>query len=137
MRPKCTKELIAEAVKLKKTGMSNKDMCSCLGINEATLYKWLGDPKTPNHVELSKALKKTEGEFKAALRMRIIKKSSENWQAAAWMLERMYPDEYARPEIQLAQRAAEEAADKTAQRFEDVLVKIRETAENDDHRADS
>lgn len=130
MKPKCTKELIAEAVKLKKTGMNNKDMCACLRIVPQTLSRWINHPSTKLEKELGEALKNAEAEFKTALRMRIVSKSQENWQAAAWMLERMYPDEYAKPEVQLAKKAAEEASEKTLEKMTDVLVKIRETAEN-------
>lgn len=135
-KPKCTKELIKEAEKLKKTGMSNRDMCACLGIAEGTFYRWINTPSSKLEQELNDTLKKVEGQFKAALRMKIVKKSADNWQAAAWLLERMYPDEYARPEAQFAQRAANDAAQKVIDSMSDVLVKIRETAE-DANRADS
>ena len=106
--PKCTTELIESAVRLKKNGMSNKDMAACLGISESTLYKWLRNPKSRNQVELCQSLKNAEGEFFAALRSKIMAKTDEDWKAAAWMLERMRPEEYGRPEARLQR---EEPAD--------------------------
>lgn len=103
---KCTPELVDEAEKLKKNGMSNADIVSCLRIGRSTFYRWLSNPRTSEEKELVDRLKGAEAEFKAALRSRIIAKSRDNWQAAAWMLERMFPDEYARPEVQLARRDA-------------------------------
>lgn len=94
--PKCTEQLVIDAVRLKKNGMSNKDMASCLGIAERTFYKWLNDPKSENQRQLGQSLKSAEAEFKAALRSRIMKASEGDWKAAAWMLERQYPDEYSR-----------------------------------------
>ena len=107
--PKCTTELIKEAVRLKKNGMSNKDMAACLGISESTLYKWLRNPKSKNQVELCQSLKNAEGEFFAALRSKIMAKTGEDWKAAAWMLERLRPDEYGRPEARLSQAPADDA----------------------------
>ena len=95
-KPKCTQELIAEAVELKSGGMSNRDMCAVLGISESTFYKWLSDPRSKNQSELSEALKRAEGEFYRALRDRIVSASEHDWKAAAWMLERTRPDEFGR-----------------------------------------
>ena len=94
--PKCTREAIAQAVKYRKNGMSNKDIAACIGICERTFYKWLNDPKSENQRQLGQELKSAEAEFKAALRSKIIKASDDSWQAAAWMLERGYPEEYSR-----------------------------------------
>ena len=98
MKPRCTPELIAEAVELKSGGMSNKDICECLLIAESTFYRWLGSPSCEAHRELGEALKKAEAEHKAALRARIFAASERDWKAAAWLLERQYPDEYGRRE---------------------------------------
>lgn len=97
-RDKCTRELIEAAVELKRGGMNNRDTAACLGIHEATFYRWISNPAKPIHREFSEALKKAEVEYKAALRERIFRASEGDWKAAAWLLERMYPDEYGRRE---------------------------------------
>ena len=96
-KPKCTPELIRRAVKLKKGGASNIDIAKALGISESTFYRWTSTPTSDNQRELSELLKKAEADYKNAL-MGIIAKAAQerDWKAAAWLLERKYPDEYGR-----------------------------------------
>ena len=98
-RPKCDKQTIDQAVKYKRNGMNNKDIAACIGISERTFYKWLNEPKSENQIQFGQSLKNAESEFKAALRSRIMRASDDSWQAAAWMLERLYPDEYGKKVI--------------------------------------
>ena len=97
-KPKCTPELIEAASELKRGGMNNKDTARCLGISEATLYRWLSSPTCEEHREFCESLKRAEVEYKSTLRERIIKAAERDWKAAAWLLERRYPDEYGRRE---------------------------------------
>ena len=129
-RPKCTQEVIEMAVKCKKNGMSNKDIAAYIGISERAFYKWVSTPKTDNQVQLVQSLKAAEVEHKAALRSRIMQASDKSWQAAAWILERQYPDEFARPEVQLAKKAAQEAVEEALGSVRDVIVKVAEAAGN-------
>lgn len=122
---KCTPELVEDAVKLKKNGMSNVDIAACVGVGKSTFYGWLADPQTDTETELLERLKESEAEFKGALRGRIIAKSRDNWQAAAWMLERMYPEEYAKPEVRLAHFEAE----RTAQTTDELSKSLKELAD--------
>lgn len=95
--PKCTYEVINDAFKLKKNGMNNKDICAYLGINETTFYRWMNDFQDEMHCKFRESLKKAESEYKSALRSYILKAAeNKDWKAAAWMLERQYPEEYAR-----------------------------------------
>lgn len=97
LRPKCTKEAIKTAVKLKKSGVNNKDIALALCINERTLYKWLNEPKTELQRQLGQELKKTETDYKKSLQDIIYTAASErDWKAAAWLLERKYPQEFAK-----------------------------------------
>lgn len=96
-KPKCTTEAIAEAVRLKRAGVNNRDIAMALGIHEATFYRWIGNPKTENQRKLSDALKKTEADYKSALLTIIYNNATKrDWKAAAWLLERKYPQEYAK-----------------------------------------
>ena len=96
-KPKCTPELIRQAVKLKKGGANNQDIAKAVGIAESTFYKWTNTPKSDRQEELSEALKKAEADYKNALQGIIAKAAQErDWKAAAWLLERKYPDEYGR-----------------------------------------
>ena len=96
-RPKLTQEAVESALKLKKGGANNKDIAAALGVCPQTFYRWIGEPKTELQRELRDGLKKAEAEYKNAL-LAIIAKSAEtrDWKAAAFLLERKYPAEYAR-----------------------------------------
>ena len=98
MKPKCTDKLIEEAVRLKKNGMNNKDMAAMLGIGETTFYRWLLDDGNEQHRKFRESLENAEAEFFAALRSKVMAHTDDSWQAAAWMLERLRPDEYGRRE---------------------------------------
>lgn len=95
-KEKLTKEGIEDAVRLCRVGMTDKDIAAYLGVSPQTYSTWVNHPKTPNQLELSEALKKAEVERKATLVGRIMDASGDSWQAAAWLLERKYPQEYAK-----------------------------------------
>lgn len=96
-RPKLTQELVDRAIALKRDGPSNGDIICALGIHESTFYRWIGDPKNKLQSELSEGLKKEEVAFKQTLLTTIRAAAlarDQYWTAAAWLLERKYPDEY-------------------------------------------
>ena len=96
-RPKLTQELVDKAIALKADGLSNGDIICALGIHESTFYRWIGDPKNKLQRELSEGLKKEEAAFKQTLLTTIRAAAlarNQYWTAAAWLLERKYPDEY-------------------------------------------
>ena len=96
-KPKLTKETLARAVQLKKGGANNKDIAAAIGVAEATFSRWVNDPKSDLQRQLGQELKKAEADYKNALLAVIAKASRErDWKAAAWLLERKYPQEYAR-----------------------------------------
>lgn len=96
-KPKLNRQVLNRAVQLKKGGASNKDIAAALGIADSTFYAWCNQPKTPLQMEFSDALKKAEADYKNALLAIIAKSAKEkDWKAAAWILERRYPAEYAR-----------------------------------------
>lgn len=96
-KPKCDKEAIRKAVKLKKAGVNNKDIAAALCIHESTFYRWINEPRTENQRKLGEELKKTETDYKASLQTLIYNAAVErDWKAAAWLLERKYPQEFAR-----------------------------------------
>lgn len=97
-KTKLTYELIETMAELKGKGLSNKDVCAAVGISEQTLYRWLRKPSTKLHRSLCESLKKAEAARKEALLQRIYDASEkpQSWTAAAWLLERQYPDEFGR-----------------------------------------
>ncbi len=100
-RTKLTYDLIDKAAALKADGLSNVDIVAALGINQSTFYRWLQRPDTKLKRELKERLKKAEGDYKHELLTTIreaARTQTNSWTAAAWLLERKYPDEFGRPE---------------------------------------
>lgn len=78
---------IAEHVAM---GVSQKDAAALEDISEPTFYQWIKD-----HPEFSKSLEKARMRCKAR-NIKIIQKAAiTKWTAAAWHLERNYPNEFA------------------------------------------
>ncbi len=114
-RPKLTQEMVDEAIRLKADGLSNGDIICALGIHESTFYRWIGDPKTKLQRALSEGLKKEESAFKRTLLTTIRSAAmarNQYWTAAAWLLERKYPDEFGK-----AERKADEGREDAAPRI--------------------
>ena len=111
MKPKLTDELLAKICELKGEGLSNKDICCAVGIHEATLYRWLNKPTNRLHRALGDEFKKAEAAYKEQL-LNTVRNAAlskhQYWTAAAWLLERKYPEEYGRPETR-REAAAEDA----------------------------
>jgi hypothetical protein len=70
-----------------------------MGVHRATLYRRLADPGIEVKRALSDRLIKANAGFKRTVLSAIRDASEEwpeNWAAAAWLLERKWPQEYAR-----------------------------------------
>ena len=115
-KPIISKTLVDEILTYKENGLSDKDICDMVGIAQQTLYRWLKDAETgvdtdnPSRPasdlelkrELSDGLKRAQAAFKAYHIQQITKASKKNWQASAWILERMFPKEFSRIDRQIA-----------------------------------
>ena len=129
-KEKLHKEDIPVCVQLRGAGVLDKDIAAYIGVDPATFSVWVNHPKTENQRELSKALKKAETNRKNNLLVKLHQAAQDpkHWQAAAWLLERQYPEEFARPEVQLQREAMRESTEQLVQGFESVVVKIKEAA---------
>lgn len=115
-KPIISKALVDEILTYKENGLSDKDICDMVGIAQQTFYRWLKDAETgvdtdnPSRPasdlelkrELSDGLKRAQAAFKAYHIQQITKASKKNWQASAWILERMFPKEFSRIDRQIA-----------------------------------
>lgn len=93
--------MVEQAIRLKADGLSNGDIISALGIHPSTFYRWVSESTNRLQRELSDGLKKEEAEFKRTPLTTIRAASlarNQHWTAAAWLLERKYPDEYGKAE---------------------------------------
>lgn len=112
-KTKLSKELIDEFCKYVSQGLSVKDCCDILGISQSVYYMWqteaetgyvrgdsqLGKAKNLDlKVQLVDELKKAYVKYKQIHIDRINNASQKDWYASAWMLERKFPDEFAKPD---------------------------------------
>ena len=91
---KYNKKIVDKICELVRNGVFNKDAAEAVGIDESTFYEWV---KTKP--EFSKLLKKANAIRKKNFILAIAKAANKTWQAAAWYLERVYNDQFARKEI--------------------------------------
>lgn len=100
-RGKLNKELIEEAERLVKSGQDDIDVYNYLGISHETWYRWLREGEN-NKNRLTREFYETIKKAKASAVIRnvtIIQNSAqETWQAAAWWLERKYPERFGKKE---------------------------------------
>ena len=106
-KEKLTKDGIQTALRLCRAGLPDCQIAAALGVRAETFSIWRNHPKKENQEQLSKAMKKADAEREAALVTRIMRASDDTWPAAAWLLERRYPDRYAKPVRPVEDRSAE------------------------------
>lgn len=97
-KSKLTRELIEQAAKLIEEGNYQSHVAQALGIHEDTWYRWMREgAQTKNGLKrrFYEAVKKAEARA-IARNVALIQKAAQegNWQAAAWWLERKFPDEW-------------------------------------------
>lgn len=123
---KYSKEKIAEICGHVEKGLSFKDSAILSHITEETFYQWKN-----NKPEFSESLKNAESKFKETLLDTIKKASHESWQAAAWLLERKYHEEFGqrtKSEVQIKneETATEyKARQKRVSKFLDQFTKTK------------
>jgi hypothetical protein len=80
-----TIKIILDAI---RSGTSQRDASALAGISEDTLSLWKRDS------DFSEQMRQKEVQFKMDQVKVIEKAAQKSWQAAAWLLERKYPNEY-------------------------------------------
>lgn len=106
-REKLTQDGIRTALRLCRAGLPDCQIAAALGVSKETYSRWINHPKTDNQNQLRQQLKKADAGREAALVTRIMRASDDTWQAAAWLLERRYPERYAKPVRPVEDRSAE------------------------------
>jgi transposase len=98
------KEVREELLKYIALGVPNEHACHAVGINEHTLYNWINrgkeaQRKTNHYFQFLQDYKKAKS--KSVVRnVAVIEKyaKEKDWKAAAWLLERRYPDQFGKRE---------------------------------------
>jgi len=96
---KLTEEKIQLASKLIGAGNTVKTIYGALGVSKQTWYNWLdkgSKAKSGLYRKLYEEVEKAESRAESRYVTIIAQAAEENWQAAAWMLERKYPERWGR-----------------------------------------
>ena len=96
---KLTEEKIQLASKLIGAGNTIQTIFGALGISKQTWYNWLNKgekAKSGIYRELWEEVQKAESRAETRYVTIIAQAAEENWQAAAWWLERKYPERWGR-----------------------------------------
>jgi hypothetical protein len=104
---KRTPALVAKIAEANSYGLCDQEAVDIVKISIDTLWEWRKIP------EFSEALKSAISTRKL-VRLRRIDSGAPGWQGTAWIMERCFPLEYSRPEIQLNQQLSINVADKPA-----------------------
>jgi hypothetical protein len=76
-------------------GLADDEAASLAGISDLTLTTWRKDPEFLRKI-------KNAVSTRLAMRLSKIESGADGWQGTAWLLERLYPTRFSRPEIQIS-----------------------------------
>ena len=102
---KLTAEMQSEIVELLKAGNYIETACAVAGLHKSTFYDWMKIADASTHknkyTNFSDAVKKAMAWAEARDVAIIARHSEKYWQAAAWRLERKYPDKWGRQKLEI------------------------------------
>ena len=133
-RSKLTEELCEAICQDLREGNTQQYAAQHNGITKQTYYNWLKkgeESKTQSgkYFDFFDAVKKAQEEGKKTLIQGIQEHGKKNWQALAWLLERMYYDEFGKKQQVEMEHSGEVKQKHTGQVKVDVHDRIRERAE--------
>jgi len=94
-----TPQMIEKAREMRAKGLSDQAIYTTLGICKDTFYKWIkkGEAGRKPYVDFADALKRGEARLEEDCVNGILEQGRKgNWQALAWILERLFPERYAK-----------------------------------------
>ena len=138
---KCTKELCDAICKDIKEGNTLKYSVQKQGITEQTFYNWMKkgeDSKTKSgkYFDFFDNIKKAQEEGKNHLVKGIRKHGQNTWQAQAWLLERMYPQEFGKREKVAMEHSGEIKKEVKGSVELNVIDRIKKYREQLDNESD-
>ena len=102
---KLTAEMQSEIVELLKAGNYIETACAVAGLHKSTFYDWMKIADASTHknkyTNFSDAVKKAMAWAEARDVAIIARHSEKYWQAAAWRLERKYPERWGRQKMEI------------------------------------
>jgi hypothetical protein len=99
-KTKLTITLTDQLVTLLRGGVPVRTAIAAVNVPKSTYYGWM-ESADPVHARFAERVREAQAFGEATLVSRIANASHDNWAAAAWLLERTVPEQYAR----LSQRA--------------------------------
>lgn len=90
-RGKYSKEMCEEAERLAGELRQYKDIAASLGISNDTFWRYMKDKP-----DFSEAIKRGKERWKSAIEFQCLNRiaQDDSWQSQAWILERVFPDQY-------------------------------------------
>ena len=85
-------EKISHAIAL---SLADDEAAAFAGISDMTLTTWRRDPEFLGKI-------KNAVSTRLAMRLSRIESGTDGWQGTAWLLERLYPSRFSRPEVQIS-----------------------------------
>jgi transposase len=132
-----TEQLVEKLVTMLRAGNYMGTAARASGISRQTLTSWLergasARPEDEEYRDLRERVERARSEGEVRLVATIARAAAERWDAAAWLLERQYPDRWGRVSMRLradAQAEAEAAAEAAARALEhDPFAEVDELA---------
>ena len=81
-------------------GLTDEEVAALVDIDDSTLTRWKKEPEFCGAIKRAMATRKLH-------RLKRIEAGDPGWQGTAWAIERQYPEQFSRPEIQLSFKLAE------------------------------
>jgi hypothetical protein len=109
-KPKLTWQVQQEIVGYLRTGAYLETAASAVGIHRTTLFRWLKkgeEASRGRYHDFYRAVSQAQSEFEIRSHVTILKAGQVDWKAAAWGLERRFPERYSR-QFNAGMRAASE-----------------------------
>ena len=105
---KFSKELCETIYDLVSKGYTNEEICAVCDIGTSTFYRWIDrgkKAKSGNYKQFVKNLEKAKAHRKNHFLDKLIEKAEDrgDWKAYAWLLERGWDEQFARPEVKVKQ----------------------------------
>lgn len=134
---KFSEELCETIYELVGKGFTYKDICAVCDISEPTFYKWINKgkkAKSGKYKQFVIELEKAKALRKNNLVKKLIEKteSKDDWKGYAWLLERGYGNEFARPEVKVRQEIESKVEAEVKVPFQDLERIVIESGKKSD-----
>ena len=134
---KFSKDVCETIYELVSKGFTYKDICAVCDITEQTFNNWINrgkKAKSGKYKEFYLTVEKCKAERKNNLKEELLDlgRSKDDWRAIAWMLERGYGDEFARPEVKIRQEIESKVEAEVKVPFQDLERIVIESGKRSD-----